>query len=66
MTTDPVDDFEAITLANGDTLAERIELLDDLDDEEMLTADEVSDNLGIDLGGDTCTTDEMRDHLDIS
>ncbi|WP_251328247.1 hypothetical protein [Haloplanus pelagicus] len=66
MTTGSVDDFEEISHANGDILAERIELLDDLDDEETLTADEVGDNLGIDLGGDTCTTDEMRDHLDIS
>ncbi len=32
----------------------------------MLTADEVGDNLGIDLGGDTCTTGEMQDHFDIS
>lgn len=63
MNTGSVDDFEEISHANGDILAERIELPDD---EEMLTADEVGDNLGIDLGGDACTTDEIRDHLDIS
>jgi hypothetical protein len=49
MAAESVDDFEEIGLANGDTLAERVEDLD---------LDAVDDD-------DTCTTDEMRDRLDL-
>lgn len=47
MPAESVDDFEEIGLANGDTLAERVEEIDleDVDED------------------DTCSTDEMRDRL---
>jgi hypothetical protein len=47
MAAESVDDFEEIGLANGDTLAERVDDLDldDLDED------------------DTCSTDEMRERL---
>jgi hypothetical protein len=49
MAAESVDDFEEIGLANGDTLAERVAALDldDVDEDDTCTTDEMRDRLGL-------------------